>query len=101
MSFHKDTKDQSMNENDLWLLAIGLFVAGYIFLRHIKHQKEKEIVTSEREELISKPIPDFVRRSMADYQAGAFLVKISHHSPLLATRQERQQTWRKPIAAND
>ena len=61
-----------MNENDLWLLAIGLFLTGYFFLRHIKYQKEKEIVTSERQELISKPIPDFVRRSMADYQAGAF-----------------------------
>lgn len=61
-----------MNENDLWLLAIGLFVAGYIFLRYVKHQKEKEIVTREREELIHKPIPGFVRQSMADYQAGAF-----------------------------
>ena len=63
----------SKHERKRLVATSNRIVASWVlFFRHIKYQKEKEIVTSEREELISKPIPDFVRRSMADYQAGAF-----------------------------
>ena len=61
-----------MNENDLWLLAFGLMVAGYFLARHQRYQKEQVIVTKDHEELITKPIPRFIQQSMANYQSGAF-----------------------------
>ena len=61
-----------MGENEFWLVILILVAIGYFVFRIQEYQKEKTIVTQERANLISKPIPNFVQKSIFDYQSGTY-----------------------------
>ena len=61
-----------MGANEFWLVLLILMTIGYFVFRIQEYQKEKTIVTQERANLISKPIPSFVQKSIFDYESGAY-----------------------------
>ena len=87
-----------MGANEFWLVLLILMTIGYFVFRIQEYQKEKTIVTQERANLISKPIPSFVQKSI-DYESGACGGE-DQSLAYVNTRPARLQIWQNLSVVN-
>ena len=61
-----------MEDDNSNLIFIVLFLIGLCSIKYFLYIKNRKIVTQERSILISQSIPEFIKQSMANFEAGNF-----------------------------
>ena len=59
-------------EDWVWLLILIIALGSYWYFRHLDYTKNREIVSSERDEFLHSPIPTYIQKSMQAFNDGKF-----------------------------
>ena len=80
-------------EDWVWLLILIIALGSYWYFRHLDYTKNREIVSSERDEFLHAPIPTYIQKSMQAFNDGKFEGEDQSPLAMLDTKLEKNSRY--------